>query len=125
SGILDHLQQLPGDHQVQHLAAVCDGGLSTRAGHCRARPGSQVMAGRRLLVALLPLALAACATTGTASKDKPPPPGNKVLPKPAAAHAPKTSPYAAATEDLSTRGNYVAGGLYRPGVADTAPDDIP
>ena len=86
------------------------------------------MAGRRLLVALLPLALAACATTGTASKDKAPPPEQKVLAKPAAAHAPmpkKVSPYAPAIEDLSTRGNYVAGGLYLPGVADTVPDEIP
>ena len=85
------------------------------------------MAGRRLLVALLPLALAACATTGTASKDKAPSPEHKVLPKTAAVHAPtaKKSPYAPATEDPSTRGNYVAGGLYRPGVADTVPDEIP
>lgn len=85
------------------------------------------MAGRRLLVALLPLALAACATTGTASKDKAPSPVHKVLSKPAAAHAPKPkkSPYAPATEDLSKRGNYVAGGLYLPGVSDAAPDEIP
>ena len=86
------------------------------------------MAGRRLLVALLPLALAACATTGTASKGHAPSPEHKVLPKPAAVHVPKpkkVSPYAPATEDPSTRGNYVAGGLYLPGVADTAPDEIP
>ncbi len=90
------------------------------------------MAGRRLLVALLPLALAACATTGTASKDKAPPPVHKVVVQPARAvnpappmHRPKTSPYAPATEDLSKRGNYVAGGLYLPGVADTVPVEIP
>ena len=85
------------------------------------------MAHTRLLVALLPLALAACATTGTASKDKAPPPGQKVAVQPAPAHKPKpkASPYAPATEDLSTRGNYVAGGLYLPGVADTVPDEIP
>ena len=86
-----------------------------------------MMMGKRLVVALLPLALAACATTGTASKDKALPAGKIV----AAAHAPvlapkpTTSPYAPATEDLSTRGNYVAGGLYLPGVPDTVPDDIP
>jgi len=85
------------------------------------------MTGRRLIVALLPLALAACATTGTASKDAVPTADHRVLSKPAAAHTPKPkkSPYAPATEDLSTRGNYVAGGLYRPGVADTVPDEIP
>lgn len=79
------------------------------------------MTGARLLAVLLPLALAACATTGTASKDKPP------LSKPAPTPTPKPtkSPYAPATEDLSTRGNYVAGGLYRPGVPDTVPDEIP
>ncbi|KAG1592115.1 hypothetical protein G6F46_014536 [Rhizopus delemar] len=35
------------------------------------------------------------------------------------------SPYAAAKEDLSTRGNYTAGGLYKPGVRDSTPDYIP
>ena len=82
---------------------------------------------KRLLVALLPLTLAACATTGTASKDKALPAGQIVAaaPKPVLAPKPTTSPYAPATEDLSTRGNYVAGGLYLPGVADTVPDEIP
>lgn len=85
------------------------------------------MTGRRLLVALLPIALAACATTGTASKDKTPPTARKVVAQPTSAHKPKpqASPYAAATEDLSKRGNYVAGGLYLPGVSDTVPDEIP
>jgi rare lipoprotein A len=40
-------------------------------------------------------------------------------------HKPKASPYAAAQEDLSKRGDYVAGGLFRPGEADSVPDDIP
>ena len=35
------------------------------------------------------------------------------------------SPYAPAQEDPSTRGHYVAGGLYKPGVKDTTPDYIP
>ncbi|MEO6383372.1 MAG: septal ring lytic transglycosylase RlpA family protein [Thermomonas sp.] len=85
------------------------------------------MAARHLLVALLPLALAACATTGTASRNKPSPPARTVVADPAPVHAPKsrTSPYAAATEDLGKRGNYVAGGLYLPGVSDTVPDEIP
>jgi rare lipoprotein A len=38
---------------------------------------------------------------------------------------PEGSPYAAAAEDPNTRGNYTAGGLYRPGVRDTTPDYIP
>jgi rare lipoprotein A len=38
---------------------------------------------------------------------------------------PGGSPYAAAKEDLSTRGNYTAGGLYKPGVRDSTPDYIP
>jgi len=84
----------------------------------------------RLLLAVLPLALAACATTGTASKT--PQPGHKLVIQPARGvnpsppmQGPKTSPYAPAREDLSKRGNYVAGGLYAPGVADTVPDEIP
>lgn len=88
------------------------------------------MASHRLAFALLPLALAACATTGTASKS--PPPGQKVVVQPAQGvnpsppmHRPKTSPYAPAQEDLSKRGDYVAGGLFRPGEADTVPDLIP
>ncbi|WP_313466349.1 septal ring lytic transglycosylase RlpA family protein, partial [Stenotrophomonas sp.] len=40
-------------------------------------------------------------------------------------HCPDGSPYAAATEDLSTRGNYTAGGLYKPGVKDTTPSYVP
>ncbi|MCR6663264.1 MAG: septal ring lytic transglycosylase RlpA family protein [Luteimonas sp.] len=34
-------------------------------------------------------------------------------------------PYPAAQEDLSTRGDYVAGGLYKPGVRDSVPDYLP
>ncbi|MGE6334263.1 septal ring lytic transglycosylase RlpA family protein [Stenotrophomonas sp. NPDC077659] len=41
------------------------------------------------------------------------------------AHCPDGSPYAAATEDLSTRGNYTAGGLYKPGVKDSTPTYVP
>ena len=88
------------------------------------------MTPRALLVAALPLALAACATTGTASKS--PPPGQKVVVQPAQGvnpsppmHRPKASPYAPAQEDPSKRGDYVAGGLFRPGEADTVPDLIP
>ncbi|TDK24426.1 septal ring lytic transglycosylase RlpA family protein [Luteimonas aestuarii] len=38
---------------------------------------------------------------------------------------PGVSPYPAMQEDLSTRGDYVAGGLYKPGVSDTVPDYLP
>ena len=38
-----------------------------------------------------------------------------------ASNPPRRSPYAPAQEDLSKRGNYVAGGLYAPGVPDSAP----
>ena len=89
------------------------------------------MSARTLLLAALPLALAACASTGTTSKHKPDQ-GPKLVVQPAQTvnttpplHRPKTSPYAAAREDLSKRGDYVAGGLFRPGEADTVPDHIP
>ncbi len=83
--------------------------------------------GRLLPLAALSLALAACGTTPkkTASAEAP----KRVD---AGAHAArpataprKVSPYAPAQEDTSKRGNYVAGGLYAPGVADTVPAYIP
>ena len=86
---------------------------------------------RALLLAALPFALAACATTGTASK-KPTNDGPRLVIQPAQTvnttpppHRPKASPYAAAQEDLSKRGDYVAGGLFRPGESDTVPDYVP
>ena len=90
------------------------------------------MTSRALLLAALPLALAACATTGTASKPKSPPPGQKLVVQPAQGvnpapplRKPKASPYAPAQEDPSKRGDYVAGGLYAPQIKDSAPDEIP
>lgn len=85
----------------------------------------------RLLAAMLPLALAACATTGgnaprsaaaDASARKPvdATPAEGIAPTPR-----RVSPYAPAQEDPSKRGDYVAGGLFRPGEADTVPDEIP
>ena len=76
---------------------------------------------------LLALLLAACSGTPTKS---PPPPGSKPAPaaassKPAASSAGRRSPYAPAQEDLSKRGDYVAGGLYAPHIDDSAPDDLP
>ena len=86
---------------------------------------------RVLLLAALPLALAACATTGTASK-KPANANPTLVVQPAQTvntapplQRPKSSPYAAAQEDPSKRGDYVAGGLFRPGEADTVPDYVP
>ena len=85
----------------------------------------------RLLVALLPLALAACATTGgSASRGAPADAAARrpVDATPAEGIAPtprRVSPYAPAQEDPSKRGDYVAGGLFRPGVADSVPDEIP
>jgi rare lipoprotein A len=86
---------------------------------------------RALLLAALPFALAACATTGTASK-KPANNGPRLVIQPAQTvntapplQRPKVSPYAAAQEDLSKRGDYVAGGLFRPGESDTVPDYVP
>ena len=84
------------------------------------------------LPALLVLGLAACssapkkgpagAATSKAVK------GVKVTgrePARVATGCPATSPYAPAQEDPSTRGNYSAGGLYKPGVNDTTPDYVP
>ncbi len=88
------------------------------------------MASHRIAFALLPLALAACATTGTASKPHTAPARTAIRSTPPA-HVPvspshaKASPYAPAQEDVSKRGDYVAGGLFRPGEADTVPDLIP
>ena len=79
---------------------------------------------RRLLPLLAVLLLAGCA--GTAKKPSSPVAGRTVAP--ATAQAPDCTgfkPYPPAQEDPSTRGNYVAGGLYRPGVSDTTPDHVP
>ncbi|HEY0335272.1 MAG TPA: septal ring lytic transglycosylase RlpA family protein [Stenotrophomonas sp.] len=84
------------------------------------------------LPALLILALSACSsapkkTPSGASAGKPVK-GLKVegkQPARVATGCPATSPYAPAREDPSTRGNYTAGGLYKPGVNDTTPDYIP
>ena len=72
------------------------------------------------------LCLAACA--GAPKKSAPPAASARVEARSesAPAHAPrKKSPYAPAQEDPSKRGNYVAGGLYAPGVRDSIPDELP
>ncbi|WP_295572166.1 septal ring lytic transglycosylase RlpA family protein [uncultured Stenotrophomonas sp.] len=84
---------------------------------------------RWLVPSLIVLALAACssapkkpATAGHAGKSS----GTLVQGRGSRpAHCPEGSPYAAAKEDLSTRGNYTAGGLYKPGVKDSTPTYIP
>lgn len=84
---------------------------------------------RWLVPGLIVLALAACssapkkpATAGHGGKS-----GSTLVQGRGSrpAHCPEGSPYAAAKEDLSTRGNYTAGGLYKPGVRDSTPDYIP
>lgn len=83
---------------------------------------------RQLLsLAAISLALAAC---GTAPKKTAAPKESPKRTEAAKASAPtsaagKVSPYAPAQEDTAKRGNYVAGGLYAPGVADTVPSYIP
>lgn len=80
---------------------------------------------RAALAGLLMLGLAACA-----SAPKQPPvtdasPGTGHVPGAPVAGGKKVSPYAPAQEDPGTRGDYTAGGLYKPGVADSTPDHLP
>lgn len=79
-------------------------------------------------LSVLAAALTAC-QTAPAPKETPPPQASakadpaailQGAPIAAVSAAPvRTSPYAAAIEDPSTRGHYVAGGLYKPGVKDS------
>lgn len=74
-------------------------------------------------MAAVALALGACAG---APKKTPPPQANAANPAPAApASGKKVSPYAPAQEDPGKRGDYVAGGLYAPGVRDSVPTELP
>ena len=81
-----------------------------------------------LALPLLALTLAACSS----APKKPSPPastghGHPVPPPVASQSGPRPGckVYAPAKEDPSTRGDYKAGGLYAPGVADTTPDYVP
>jgi len=81
---------------------------------------------RRLLPLLAIALLAGCAGT----QKKPSSAAGAVVPPRVADAGPPPDctgfkPYPAAQEDPGTRGNYVAGGLYRPGVSDTTPDYLP
>ncbi|KAF1685285.1 hypothetical protein B1992_12890 [Pseudoxanthomonas broegbernensis] len=84
------------------------------------------MAGRAVVV-VAALALAACGSAP--KKPKGASAGTPVAAaKAGAATAPDcagASPYAPAREDPSTRGDYTAGGLYKPGVRDSTPDYVP
>ena len=83
-------------------------------------------------VVALAIVLSALTACGTAPKKNAPPQQAGRPPAPAddgdharrAAHGPKRSPYAPAVEDPTKRGDYVAGGLYAPHIADSAPDEI-
>lgn len=84
-----------------------------------------------LVPALIVLGLAACSSAP--KKPGKSTAGSSGTPSGAVVHGrgnassgcPEGSPYARAQEDLTTRGNYTAGGLYRPGVKDTTPDYVP
>ena len=80
-----------------------------------------------LALPLLALTLAACSSAP--KKPSSPAAGHsRPAPLPVAAQQgprPGCKVYAPAQEDPSTRGDYQAGGLYAPGVADTTPDYIP
>jgi rare lipoprotein A len=78
---------------------------------------------KRALPALA-LLLAACGSTPTKS---PPPQSVPQTPTTSAAQSSggkRVSPYAPAQEDVSKRGDYVAGGLYAPHIRDGVPPDI-
>lgn len=86
---------------------------------------------KRVVPTLLCIALAACSTAPKKSSpaavgraDKPVHSGSVVETRPGRPGR-DCSRYAPAQEDLSTRGDYVAGGLYKPGVSDTTPDHVP
>lgn len=83
---------------------------------------------KRWLPPMLLLALAACST----APKKPAPPAVASHTGPASATPAVTDTdgkcgkrYVPAQEDPSTRGDYTRGGLYKPGVADTTPDELP
>ncbi|MEO8366463.1 MAG: septal ring lytic transglycosylase RlpA family protein [Pseudoxanthomonas sp.] len=90
--------------------------------------GMKLVGMKWLALPLLALVLVACST----APKKSPPPASAASGK----HGPSSSQsqadavgcsgkYKAAQEDLSKRGDYTAGGLYAPGVADTTPDHVP
>ncbi|MCL1634861.1 septal ring lytic transglycosylase RlpA family protein [Luteimonas sp. SX5] len=80
----------------------------------------KTVAVKRCLAAAVIAALAACSAP---KKDTAPVAGHKNAPS-RSSSAKRHSPYAPAQEDPSKRGDYTAGGLYAPHVADSAPDGL-
>jgi rare lipoprotein A len=74
--------------------------------------------------AALVLLLAACGSTPQRAASPAPVATSSRAPAASATTPGRKSPYAPAQEDLSKRGDYVAGGLYAPGVKDSAPPEI-
>jgi rare lipoprotein A len=70
------------------------------------------------------LLLAACGGAPTTKEPAPSQSSTTVSKAPANTSGGRRSPYAAAQEDPSKRGDYTAGGLYAPNVKDTAPPPI-
>jgi rare lipoprotein A len=87
-------------------------------GHGRSHNANVLHRGALLLGALL---LSACA--GAPKKGEAPSSASR--PSQQSGTKREVSPYAPAQEDPDTRGDYVAGGLYKPGVRDTTPGGIP
>ncbi|WP_245156788.1 septal ring lytic transglycosylase RlpA family protein [Lysobacter arenosi] len=83
---------------------------------------------RSTLGAMLALGLVACASAPKKSVSQPagiPDKGGVQHSKLPDGKGKKKSPYAPAQEDPRTRGNYTAGGLYKPGVSDSTPEHVP
>jgi rare lipoprotein A len=83
----------------------------------------------RLACALAMAASAALLTacSGAPTKQAHRPASTRVQPpaRPGAGSDRRVSPYAPAQEDPNKRGNYTPGGLYAPGIRDSAPDGLP
>ncbi|UNK48657.1 septal ring lytic transglycosylase RlpA family protein [Lysobacter sp. S4-A87] len=83
---------------------------------------------RSTLIAAMALGLVACASAPKKSVSQPagiPDKGGVQHSQLPDGKGKKKSPYAPAQEDPRTRGNYTAGGLYKPGVSDSTPDHVP
>lgn len=87
------------------------------------RPSQAVL---RMAAVLAVLVLAACGSAPKKASAPSPAKGDRVAsPSAADGRCSGVSPYAPAQEDPSTRGDYTAGGLYKPGVPDRTPDYVP